>query len=129
MLDTVDAELKRIESAAQKDRIEIDPASPTPGFDYLCATVRDPRREHHDRVRAARELLPFEKPKLSAQQLVHIDGSWADRLDKAVERSERARLNGNGAKVVNPSKLIEGKPNEPEPVQRAQVNPADVRRV
>jgi hypothetical protein len=53
-------------------------------------------------------------PKLSAQQLVHIDGSFAERLDKGVERSERARvINGNGARVIEHSPVVDAKANGP----------------
>jgi hypothetical protein len=50
-------------------------------------------------MRAATAALQFEHPKLSAQQLVHIDGSWAERLDRAIEKSAPAR-NGGSAKVI-----------------------------
>jgi hypothetical protein len=33
--------------------------------------------------------------------LVHRDGDYAERLDRAIERSDRARvINGNGTKVI-----------------------------
>jgi hypothetical protein len=82
-------------------RIEIDPNSRTPGADYLEAVVRNSNKPDHERARAARELLPFEKPKLSAMALVHRDGDYAERLERAIERSDRARvINGNAAKVI-----------------------------
>ena len=100
-----------------RQRIEIDPNSPTPGFDYLCATVRDPQRPDHERARAARELLPFEKPKLSATALMHAEGDFADRLQRAIERS--ALANGEGAKVINgdgrEGSLIEHEPQGLQP--------------
>jgi|SRR5271166_1171059 len=106
------------------ERIEIDPASPTPGFDYLCATVRDGARPHHERARAARELLPFEKPKLSAAQLVHYQGDMAERLDRAIERSNAARIVNDGN-----AKLIDHDPSEGQKVSAAQAKPAGVRRL
>jgi|SRR5271165_5775530 len=114
--------------ARPEPQIEIDPASPTPGFDYLCATVRDPRREHHDRARAARELLPFEKAKLSAMAIIPAGGDFATRLDTAIERSNAARLiNGNADPNANAgSKIIEHRASEG---QSAEGSPKGVRRL
>jgi hypothetical protein len=39
-------------------------------------------------MRAAIEALPFETPKLSAQQHVHFDGSFAAQLERAIARSQ-----------------------------------------
>ncbi len=88
--------LDRIETA---QALQLGPDATS--LDLLRAVYRNPSLSLHVRMRAAAIALPHEHPKLSAQQLVHIDGSWAERLDKAVERSARARIiNGNGAKVI-----------------------------
>jgi hypothetical protein len=51
--------------------------------------------------------LQFEHPKLAVTAVIS-EGSFADRLDKAVERSNRIK---NGEVVVNGQpKLIEAKP-------------------
>src|SRR5262249_667748 len=43
------------------------------------------------RVRAARECLPFERPKLAVTAIVDDDGSFAARLELAIARSQRTR--------------------------------------
>ena len=42
----------------------------------------------------------IEHPKLSARQLVHIDGSFAERLDRAIERSTSAKVINGEAKMI-----------------------------
>jgi hypothetical protein len=54
-------------------------------------------------IRAAIEALPFESPKLTALTVGHFEGSFADALERAIERSQR------------PLKLIEAKPVQPLP--------------
>jgi hypothetical protein len=61
------------------------------------------------RIRAAEAALPFEKPKLSATALLHAEGDFADRLQRCIERSERALTNGNGAKVIEHRVSEEGR--------------------
>lgn len=41
------------------------------------------------RVRAARECLPFERPRLAVIGHVGDNGSFADRLERALERSSK----------------------------------------
>jgi hypothetical protein len=41
----------------------------------------------HKKARAARDALPFERPKLQATAIT-IDGSFADRLERAIRRSQ-----------------------------------------
>ena len=44
-------------------------------------------------MRAAIESLPYENPKLSAVAVGHLTGEdFSNRLEQAVERSERAKL-------------------------------------
>jgi hypothetical protein len=68
----------------------IDPASPTPGSDYLEAIVRDPRQDKYFRARCARDLLAYERPKLAVTALTTPE-DFAARLDAAIRRSEKAR--------------------------------------
>jgi hypothetical protein len=89
MLATTEA-LERLKSEAEKVII-IDPASSTPGSDYLEAIVRDPRQEKHFRARCARDLLTYERPRLQATALMTPD-DFASRLDAAIRRSETAKL-------------------------------------
>jgi hypothetical protein len=72
-------------------------------LDYLQAVYRGQIRSDPSRMRAAIAALQFEHPKLSAAAVVHDDGTWAERLEKAIERSGRGKVNGNGdgAKVIN----------------------------
>jgi hypothetical protein len=67
-------------------------------LDYLQAVYRGQIEGDPTRMRAAISCLQFEHPKLSAAAVMHDDGTWAERLEKAIERSERVRLNGEGAK-------------------------------
>jgi hypothetical protein len=67
-------------------------------LDLLRAVYRNPQVPLSTRMRAAIAALPFEKPKLSAMALLPM-GDLAERLDKAIARSEGARLgNGEGPK-------------------------------
>ncbi len=44
-------------------------------------------------MRAAIESLPYENPKLSAVAVGHLTGQdFSNRLDRAIERSDRAKL-------------------------------------
>jgi hypothetical protein len=98
------------------DQIEIDPNSITPGHDLLEAVVRSSAQPLYTRIRCAAILHPTEKPKLSAQAMLHFEGDMADRLDRAIARSDRARL-------VEGSRLIEASADAGSPA------PAKVRRV
>ena len=61
---------------------------------YLQSIYRDPTQEQHVRMRAARDAIAYESPKLIATAL--IDGrDFATRLERAVARSRR-----ESAKVI-----------------------------
>jgi hypothetical protein len=97
---------------ARPDELELGPEATS--LDLLQAVYRNPQLSLHVRMRAASLAIPFEHPKLSAAQLVHYDGTWAERLDKAVARSEAARVvNGAGSKP----RVIEHQP-QPKPSLR-----------
>jgi hypothetical protein len=75
---------------------------------YLRSVYQDPLEPTHVRMRAAQIAIEYERPRLGVQ--VHFDGGdLAERLDRAIQRSELAR-NGNGAKVIEhqPTKVGEG---------------------
>jgi hypothetical protein len=77
-------------------------------LEFLQAFYRSPYLPLSTRMRAAVAALQFEHPKLSAAAVVHDDGTFAQRLERAIERSGRV-INGEGAKVINGegAKLIE----------------------
>jgi hypothetical protein len=56
-------------------------------------------------ARCARDLLPYQRPKLSVQ--VQVGESFAERLEEAIERRT------NRAKQIAQTKLIEATPVEP----------------
>ena len=63
------------------------------------------------RLRAAAIAIEYERPRLAVTALID-EASFAARLDKAVERSQKIR---NGQVIINGTKLIEAKP---EPFRR-----------
>jgi hypothetical protein len=50
------------------------------------------RAADHVRMKAARECLPFESPKLSATAIMHDENSFAIALEKAISRSREGRV-------------------------------------
>jgi hypothetical protein len=77
--------------AEEPEPITIDPASSTPGSDYLEAIVRDPRHDKHFRARCARDLLRYERPALAVTAIT-TPQDFAARLDAAIERSAKAKV-------------------------------------
>jgi hypothetical protein len=62
-------------------------------LEYLQRIYRDPNQPTPVRMRAAIEALQFENPKLSSVGVGYIDASdFASRLERAINRSERAKL-------------------------------------
>jgi hypothetical protein len=69
---------------------------------------------------AAKEAIAYEKPKLNAVATAELDGnSFAELLDKAIERQERAK---------QPPKLIDVTPVEPHPASELKGPFARLRR-
>jgi len=54
-------------------------------------------------ARCARELLPYQRPKLSVQ--VQVGASFAEKLEEAIERANRSR----GEIAINQMKVIEAR--------------------
>jgi len=99
-----DVPLHEVRPQRDHERIEIDPNSTTPACDLAEAVVRNSNLSLHVRMRAMRELMNKERPDLRAMALVPTGGDFAEMLDRAIERSDRARIVGNNAKVA---KVIE----------------------
>jgi hypothetical protein len=79
---------------------EFQDEQPT-ALEFLQRTYRDVGQPLSTRIRCAVEALPFEAPKLSAVGVGYLDGTaFADRLEKALQRSDGARLiNGSCERV------------------------------
>jgi hypothetical protein len=80
-------------------------------LDYLRSIYQNPLESTYVRMRAAATALPFERPKLSTAVQVHVDGSFAERLERAISRSQA------------PTKLIETKVIEPIEHDRSELGP------
>ena len=70
-------------------------------LDYLQGVYQGRLRFEPHRFRAANAALPFESPKLAVAAVIHHEGDFADRLQRAIERS-----NGGGRLP----KVIEAQP-------------------
>jgi hypothetical protein len=80
-------ELMRIEAGEQQNPEQVN------SLEYLQRIYRDPTQPTPVRMRAAIEALSFENPKLSAVGVGYINNdTFAQRLDRAILRSEAARL-------------------------------------
>jgi hypothetical protein len=72
---------------------ERQPPERVNSLEYLQRIYRDPNQPTPVRMRAAIEALSFENPKLSAVGVGYINNdSFAQRLDRAILRSEAAKL-------------------------------------
>ncbi len=79
---------------------KVEPES-TNSLEYLQHIYRDPTQPTAVRMRAAIESLPFENAELSAVANSSIDpNSFARTLDRAIDRSNGARLIEGRAVVV-----------------------------
>jgi hypothetical protein len=56
-------------------------------LEYLQSIYRDPAQPEGRRMRAAKDALPFESPKLSVIAAFKDDGTFAERLERAIQRS------------------------------------------
>jgi len=79
------------------ERPEITP------LDFLEAVYLNPNLPLPTRMRAAIETAPYKHPKQSAVAIAHYGPSFADALEKAIERSK-------GLPVLNAPKTIEHEP-------------------
>jgi hypothetical protein len=86
MREAIGEVLDRIEAAQLGD-----------AHSFLRAVYGNPALLLGMRMRAAGPALPFERPKLSATAFIAAGGDFAERLERALERSNAAR---NGGTVV-----------------------------
>jgi len=74
-------------------------------LDFLSAVYRDQRQSMQRRMRAAEIAAQYVHPTFKAMAVVHADGSFAERLERCIERSQ----NGGSLRQV---KTIEAAPVE-----------------
>ena len=77
-------------------------------LDYLQGVYQGRLRFEPHRFRAANAALAFESPKLTAMAVIHPDGDIAERLEKAIQRS-------NGGGSLRQVKTIEHAASELRP--------------
>jgi hypothetical protein len=100
ILPTVDAALARVQEHEQQrhlDELEAVNAK-SDSYEYLVAVRRSPAVPLGMKVRVARELLQYERPKLGVSVNVNMGDDFAARLDAAIARS-----NGHAPKVIEGS--------------------------
>lgn len=95
-------------------------------LEFLQAVYRDVGQPLGVRIRCAVEALPFEKPKLASVTNIHLEGSFAQLLDRAIERSNRAmKLIEHVAQPVpsntKPSQISSDVMRKPFPQMRRRV--------
>jgi hypothetical protein len=70
-------------------------------LEYLQGVYQGRIKAEHTRMRAAATALPFERPKLAVAAIFHPDGSFAERLERAITRSQ------SPTKLIAPTKVVE----------------------
>jgi hypothetical protein len=102
MADKIGVVLDQIEETRQRhldELAEINARGDT--YEFLVAVRRCPAVPLSMKVKVATELLPYERPKLGVTVNVQAGGDFAERLERAIARS-----NGNSAKLTS-GKVIE----------------------
>ena len=85
----------------------IKPPKPVPppdvdAYSYLQGIYRGRWQYEPEKARAARDCLPFERPKLAV--IAKVGESFAERLEQAIERRMAKPQVTNGMKVIEPEK-------------------------
>ena len=89
MLDTIDAALSRFDD--EPELIELAPGETS--LSFLQKVYRSVKQPMSRRMRAAIEALPHEHPRLGAVAVGYLtNDTFAERLDRAIARSDRARV-------------------------------------
>jgi hypothetical protein len=106
--ELIEAHQKRLDNSELiPDNISLD--------EIADDVVRGKRTLSRDQMRLLIELLPYYKPKLMA--VAHYQGSFAEALDRAIERNQKREM-----------KLIDAKPVEPHPAEELKGPFARLRR-
>jgi hypothetical protein len=80
--------LERAQATGEVQREE----EPESALAYLQDIYKGKRQPDHVRMRAARECLPFESPKLAVTGYVTDDSAFAVALEKAITRSREGKV-------------------------------------
>jgi hypothetical protein len=104
--DEIVAHQERVDAMNGKVPSDID------AYGYLEGVLQRRWRYEPELARCARDLLPYQRPKLSVQVQVN---SFAEDLEAAIQR--RLARATNGMKVIE-AKPIEAKPVEAKPFKR-----------
>jgi hypothetical protein len=91
MLDTVLDKLRQIEKEAEASRSAVVQQRVTP-LEFLQQVYHSEDVPLNVRLRAAIECAPYCHPKLSATLLIPPDGDFAQRLERAIERTRRGTV-------------------------------------
>jgi hypothetical protein len=80
--------LKELKQLCQpKERVMGQPPRDVDAFSYLQGVYQGRWQYEPERARAARDCLPFERPKLAVQ--VRVGESFAEKLEEAIERRSK----------------------------------------
>jgi hypothetical protein len=82
-IEMIEAHQKRLDDARTK------PLEGINALGLLQMVYRGEVQVSPQQMRAAIESLPFETPKLASTTSIHFEGSFAQLLDRAIERSQR----------------------------------------
>ena len=96
-------------------------------LDLLRAVYRANHLPLVTRVRAAMACLKHEFPSLGVSINVNETDDFAQRLDRAIQRANGAKL--IEAQLTNGAEVIEQPTNEPEPTELKPIEPAPLTRI
>jgi hypothetical protein len=80
--------LERAQATGEVQREE----EPESALAYLQDIYKGRRPADHTRMRAAKECLPFETPRLQVTGYMRDDATFAQALDRAIARSQAGRV-------------------------------------